>query len=209
MKSAKLFVIITFAVLPLLYLNCQGKFKATSSSSFSSQCIAKTEKIQNQKPQPHFYKQLPKPSKLLLSANPFLSKSLEKLNVQLGVPFAVMINPKCVSSYTATAKTVSLSPSQKITQNKRLETSVNYQTFPWTIRTQTDLEQFEVEINADPCVYAAGLDLNYNISSYPQTPLDDVYLSQQGHLPAIQAESSYEIFYHPEKGVQQLNDSQR
>ena len=199
-------VVIAGMALPILYLNCEGNFKGKQQSDFSSQCISRT--TENMAVQSVNYPEVEVrgPSKLLLSHNPFEQQGQQKLNIQVDVPFAIMLDPKCVAAYVAEPNTPP-PPSQVITEGKRLETSISRQTFPWTVNSQVELDQFELDINGDVCVIAAGLDHQYELQSVAPAQLDDPQINQQGHLEALNFQAAYSVFYHEEKGVQNLKQA--
>ncbi|MCB0391288.1 MAG: S8 family serine peptidase [Bdellovibrionales bacterium] len=212
MSLTKWMILLSGLTLPFLYLNCQGGFKGTDHGlSSSSQCIAQptTATVNSIKETNYFAKSLYGKSKLLLSQDPFQTLTQQKLNVKLGVPFAVMMDPKCVNAYVNPNDNSPLPPSQYITNGKRLELSVKIQTFPWTLNTQEELTKFEEEINNDVCVVAAGLNWDYDLQALDTSTINDPDISQQGHLNSLQFYNSYPVFYNSEKGIQKLKDSQR
>lgn len=209
MKTSQYIVLFAGIALPLFYLNCQGSFDSKGSGSLASQCIPRSQILGSNKVS-HFKSQI-NGSKLLLSQNPFLASAQQKINqpLELGTPFTVLINPTCVRAFVDPGG-IELPVSQAITKGKKLDLSVKYQSYPWTLSSQTELNTFEKQINIDPCVYAAGLNLNYELSASPtESIMNDPKIGQQSHLSALNFSEAYPIFYDDSNGVHNLRNTQR
>ena len=207
LNITKVTILLTGMALPILYLNCEGgAFHSKPYVSLSSlQCIQKSNKMitPSQKVQ-LFQPHLPG-SKLLLENDLFVGPTLNKLDKE-GIPITVMIESQCALN-AVQQKSGEISLSQSIAEKQRIDGSLKYQTFRWSIHSQSELDKFEEEINKDPCIYAAGLEQLYKMSRSSKVSLNDPEYSQQLHLENLQFEVAHPIFYHPDKGLQKLRET--
>ncbi len=175
-----------------------------SSSEFSSQCIQKSEKLLSlSKATPRFRDLIPE-RKLLIDGSPYQNSHLQK-TTGFTLPLAVMINPRCALN-NSKGEEISL----KISKGKILDQTLEFQVIDWKVSNQEELDQFEQDIEADDCVFAAGQSFQYDLTWAESLGknFNDPYFNEQGHLTSLNYQSSYGVFYNVDRGVQTLSDEE-
>ncbi len=189
-------------------MNCQGKqTPADSVASSSSLCIAPTQLKSSAylTKSSVSFKKINSKSKLLVNRETFSKKLNQKLDTN-GVTLSVMVRPGCIKE-TGAAANSSRAISQDVTKNLSLNKEMSLQSFQWKVNNEQELSLFENKINSDDCIYAAGLNLTYKMSSSDITAFNDPKAASQKHLSNLNFPAAHDVFYNEETGIQKLNDS--